>query len=452
LDLFVHTRRSGPPQWAAARERASGRTRSIATTSYHRFVSHVAGNAELAAADAVAPGRLRAALAEAEPAAAANPAGVRLVRAPGRVNLIGEHTDYNEGLVLPAAIDLEIRLAILPTDDRRVEITLLASGERRGFDLDALAKPSGTWIDYVAGVAWSLADAGITLRGFRGVLASTLPVSAGLSSSAALELASTWALLDPPDLAAHATTGMRVAQLAQRAENDYVGVRCGLMDQFASSLGRAGAAMLLDCRSLEYRPVPLPLARQLLVVCDTGSPRRLGTSEYNARRAQCERAVAVIARRDPAVRALRDVDLETLRRAAASGELDEETARRCEHVVRENGRVEAAVGAFERGDLDTVGELFAESHESLRDLFEVSSPELDAMVDIATSVPGVVAARMTGAGFGGCTINLVDRDAVPRLREAVEREYRRRTGLQPRVLAVEPADGAGIITPTGSDA
>jgi galactokinase len=409
-------------------------------------MTHVAGSAELADADAVAPARLRTMLAEAEPAAAANPAAVRLVRAPGRVNLIGEHTDYNDGLVLPAAIDLEIRLAVLPTDDRRVEVTL-SSGERRGFDLDTLPRPSGAWIDYVAGVAWSLAEAGYKVRGFRGVLASTLPVSAGLSSSAALELASTWALLDPPDPAVHGTDRMRLAQLAQHAENDFVGVRCGLMDQFASSLGRAGAAMLLDCRSLEYRAVPLPLERHALVVCDTGSPRRLGTSEYNARRAQCERAVAVIARRNPAVEALRDVDLETLNRAAASGELDAETARRCEHVIRENGRVEAAVEAFERGDLEAVGELFADSHVSLRDLFEVSSPELDAMVDIATSVPGVVAARMTGAGFGGCTVNLVERDAVPRLREAVMREYPRRTGLQPRVFAVEPADGAGLTSP-----
>ncbi|TMC62017.1 MAG: galactokinase, partial [Chloroflexi bacterium] len=328
------------------------------------------------------------------------------------------------------------------------EITLLGSGQRRGFDLDALPRPSGAWIDYVAGVAWSLAREGLAVRGFRGVLASSLPVSAGLSSSAALELASAWALLDPPDPAAHATTGMRLAQLAQRAENDFVGVRCGLMDQFASSLGWAGAAMLLDCRSLEYRAVPLPLERHALVVCDTGSPRRLGTSEHNARRAQCERAVTIIARRDPAVRALRDVDLEALNRARSSGELDDETGRLCEHVIRENGRVEAAVEAFERGDLDEVGELFAESHASLRDLFGVSSPELDAMVEVATSVPGVVAARMTGAGFGGCTVNLVEREAVPRLREAVLREYPRRTNLQPRVFAVEPADGAGLLAAT----
>jgi galactokinase len=408
-------------------------------------VTRVAGDTDAADAGAIPPARLRAALAETEPAAAANPAAIRLVRAPGRVNLIGEHTDYNEGLVLPAAIDLEIRLAVLPTDDRRVEITLLSTAERRGFDLDALPPPSGSWIDYVAGVAWSLADAGIAMRGYRGVLASSLPVSAGLSSSAALELAATWALLDPPDPASHGADRMRLAQLAQRAENDYVGVRCGLMDQFASSLGRAGAAMLLDCRSLGYRPVPLPLQRHALVVCDSGSPRRLGTSEYNDRRAQCERAVAVIARRDPSVRALRDVDLEGIRRARAGGEIDPQTARRCEHVIRENARVEAAVAAFDRGDLETVGRLFAESHASLRDLFEVSSPELDALVEVAISVPGVVAARMTGAGFGGCTVNLVERGAVPALRRAVERDYAARTGLRPRVFVVEPADGAGLV-------
>jgi galactokinase len=408
-------------------------------------VAHVAGNPGVADAGAIAPARLRAALAQAEPAAAAHPTDVRLVRAPGRVNLIGEHTDYNDGLVLPAAIDLEIRLAVLPTDDRRVEVTLLSSGERRGFDLDGLPAASGSWIDYIVGVAWSLGEAGLAVRGFRGVLGSNLPVSAGLSSSAALELAATWALLDPPDPAAHGADRMRLAQLAQRAENEFVGVRSGLLDQFASSLGRAGAAMLLDCRSLDYRAVPLPLARHALVACDSGSPRRLATSEYNARRAQCERAVAAIARRDPSVRALRDVDLETLHRALASGDIDAETARRCEHVIRENGRVEACVAAFEDRDFAAVGRLFAESHASLRDLYNVSSADLDALVEIATSVPGVVAARLTGAGFGGCTVNIVERGAVDALRTAVERDYPPRTGLQPRVFPVEPADGAGVL-------
>jgi galactokinase len=389
------------------------------------------------------PELLRRALADIEPEAARRPADVRVVRAPGRVNLIGEHTDYNGGLVLPAAIDLEIRVAVMPTDDRRVEITLLSTGERGSFDLDEVPPASGGWLDYVAGTAWSLGGAGLKLRGFRAVLASSLPVSAGLSSSAALEMAAAWALLDPPDLAAQGIDGMVLARLAQHAENDYVGVMCGLMDQFASSLGRRGAAMLLDCRSLDYRPVRLPLAEHVLVVCDSASPRRLGTSEYNARRAQCERAVAVIAETDPDVHSLRDVSLERL--AAAGDRLDEETVRRCEHVIRENERVRKAVLAFESGDLAWVGRLFAESHASLRDLFEVSSAELDALVEIASGVPGVVAARMTGAGFGGCTVNIVARAAVESLTAAVAARYPPRTGLRARVFVVEPADGAGLL-------
>jgi galactokinase len=393
-------------------------------------------------AAAIEPDALRRALASRVPDAASSP-DVRIVRAPGRANLIGEHTDYNQGLVLPAAIDLEIRMAVLPTDDRRVEVTLLATGERTEFSLDDLPPDHDEWPAYVAGVAWSLTAAGIPIRGFRAVLASTLPVSAGLSSSAALELASAWALLDPPSLEAVGIDGMKLAQLAQRAENEYVGVRSGLMDQFASSLGRRGAAMLLDCRSLEYRPVRLPLEEHVIVVIDSASPRRLESSEYNARRAQCEEAVAVIAESDPDVKSLRDVDLHKL--AGVAGRLDEVTVRRCEHVIRENERVVGAVKAFESGDFASIGKLFAASHASLRDLYEVSSPELDALVEIATSVPGVVGARMTGAGFGGCTVNVVARDAVDSLRAAVARDYPARTGLEARVFVVEPVDGAGVM-------
>jgi galactokinase len=396
-----------------------------------------------AGAEPIDAHHLRRVLAQREPEAARSSFAVRVVRAPGRVNLIGEHTDYNEGFVLPVAIDLEIRIALVPTDDRRVELTLLEGGERDGFDLDAIPPRSGGWIDYVAATAWSLADDGLRLRGFRGVLGSTLPMSSGLSSSAALEMASAWALLDPPDPTAHGIDRMTLARLAQRGENEYVGVKSGLMDQFASSLGRARAAMLLDCRSLDYRAVGLPLVRHRLVVCDSGSPRRLDASEYNVRRAECEEAARIIASRDPAVRTLRDVDLDKL--ISARFALDERIFRRAEHIVRENERVLQTVDALEAGDLETVGRLFAQSHASLRDLFEVSSPELDALVEIAGAVPGVVAARMTGAGFGGCTVNIVARDAVDRLREAVDREYPARTGRQPRVFAVEPADGAGPV-------
>jgi galactokinase len=392
----------------------------------------------------VDPAVLRKTLMEREPLAERASLAIRVVRAPGRVNLIGEHTDYNQGFVLPAAIDLEILVALIPTDDRRVEMTLLDGGERAGFDLDAIPPKSGSWIDYVAGTAWSLADEGLRLRGFRGVLGSNLPMSSGLSSSAALELASAWALLDPPDPTAQGIDRMTLARLCQRGENEYVGVKSGLMDQFASSLGRARAAMLLDCRSLDNRAVGLPLARHRLVVCDSGSPRRLDRSEYNTRRAECEEAVRLIAARDPSVRSLRDVDLDKL--IASRFVLDEKIFRRAEHVVRENDRVLATVDALEAGDLAEVGRLFAQSHASLRDLYEVSSPELDALVEIATSVPGVEAARMTGAGFGGCTVNIVARDAVDRLRQAIDKDYTARTGRRARVLAVEPADGAGRVT------
>ena len=389
------------------------------------------------------PDALRVALAQLEPLARRDPGAIRVVRAPGRVNLIGEHTDYNDGFVLPAAIDLDLRIALVPAGDRRVEIVLAESGERGAFDLDAIGARTGTWIDYVAGTAWALAEAGVPTRGFRGLLSSTIPTSAGLSSSAAIELASAWALTEPPG---GGVDGMTLARICQRAENAYVGVNCGLMDQAAESLGTAGRALLLDCRTLDWRPVPLPLDRCRLVVCDTGSPRRLGASQYNARRAQCEAAVAVLATADPSIRALRDVSPGML--ASIRSRLEEETYRRCEHVVRENERVLETVAALGAGDLETVGRCFAESHASLRDLYGVSSPELDAMVEIATSTPGVLASRMTGAGFGGCTVSLVERGAEERLRDAVLSAYPHRTGLTPRVFVVDAADGAGLLAGT----
>jgi galactokinase len=386
-----------------------------------------------------APEELIAALAAREPAAAADPAAVRIVRAPGRVNLIGEYTDINAGLVLPAAIDREIRIAYVPTDDRRVELTRLDNGSTGAFNLDTPGPRSGSWPDYVAGTAWALAEAGLPTGGLRGVIASTLPENAGLSSSAAIELASAWALLGA---AAPGVDRLELARICQRAENGYVGVQSGLMDQFASSCGVAGAALFLDCRSTEWRTVTIPDGL-VLVICHTGSPRRLDTSEYNLRRAQCEAAVEGIRLVDSSIRTLRDVSpalLETSRTA-----LDPVIARRAEHVIAENMRVLATLAAFEIGDLAEVREAFAASHASLRDLFDVSSPELDALVEIAAAVPGVVAARMTGAGFGGCTVNLVHADAVARLANAVNATYPARTGLAPMVMTVAPASGAGQL-------
>jgi galactokinase len=390
--------------------------------------------------DRLDPGRLRERLRVVEPLAATAPAdAIEVIRAPGRVNLIGEHTDYNDGFVMPAAIGLEIRLAILPMDDGRVELTLDETGETAAFELDAIGSARGSWIDYVAGTAWSFQSAGHALRGFRGLLASSLPQGAGLSSSAALEMAAALALLGP-----HATLGVPArARLGRRAENDFVGVQSGVMDQFASAGGVADHAILLDCRSLEYRLVPLPLPDVRLVVCHSGSPHKLESSEYNERLAECARAVAAIRELDPSVRALRDVDEPLLERARAR--MDEVAYRRASHVVSENGRVLEAERALAAGDLPEVGRLFAASHASLRDLYEVSSPELDALVEIAGAVDGVIASRLTGAGFGGSTINLVRAEAVASLRAAVDREYPVRTGLSPMVLEVDAVDGAGWV-------
>jgi galactokinase len=302
-----------------------------------------------------------------------------------------------------------------------------------------LVRPYVAPIEFVAGTAWSFQSAGHALRGFRGLLASSLPQGAGLSSSAALEMAAALALLGP-----HATLGVPArARLGRRAENDFVGVQSGVMDQFASAGGVADHAILLDCRSLEYRLVPLPLPDVRLVVCHSGSPHKLESSEYNERLAECARAVAAIRELDPSVRALRDVDERLLERARAR--MDEVAYRRASHVVSENGRVLEAERALAAGDLPEVGRLVAASHASLRDLYEVSSPELDALVEIAGAVDGVIASRLTGAGFGGSTINLVRAEAVASLRAAVDREYPVRTGLSPMVLEVDAVDGAGWV-------
>jgi galactokinase len=363
---------------------------------------------------------------------------IRVIRAPGRVNLIGEHTDYNDGFVLPAAIDHEMRIAYVPTADGRVRLTSSQTNDTADFDARDPGPREGGWRDYVAGTAWAMVGAGLSTSGFRGLLDSTVPVGAGLSSSAALELASAWALSGADAPAADPLT---LARIAQRAENDYVGMRCGLMDQFAAAAGVADAAVLLDCRTLEHRSVPIP-AGLVLVVAHTGVPRSLTGSAYNERRMQCEAAVAALARHDPGVRALRDVTPDLLERYAE--ELDRVVLRRARHVVEENARVLAAERALGAGDLDEVGRLFAASHASLRDLYEVSVPELDTLVDLAVGVPGVVASRMTGAGFGGCTVSLVHAEAVERLERHILEAYPRLTRREPRVWAVRAVAGAGV--------
>jgi galactokinase len=386
------------------------------------------------------PDRLAARLLDVSREAAGRRAEVRVVHAPGRVNLIGEHTDYNLGFVLPVAIDLGISVALAPNDEGVVRLTLAETGEQVTFDVAAPGPKQGHWSDYVRGIAWAMHEAGLAPRGFDGLLASDLPQGAGLSSSAAISVVSAWALAggDAPPV-----EPMGLVHVVRRSENGYIGLNNGIMDQFASIFGRAGHALLLDCRTEHHHAIALADPDVALVACHSGSPRKLESSAYNERRSQCEAAVAAIARAEPWVTSLRDVTPAMLEEAKPR--LDPVVAARARHIVHENQRVLDAVAALESGDLATVGRLFAESQASMRDLFEISSPELDALVDIATEVDGVIGARLTGAGFGGCTINLVHRAAVPALRDAVMRDYPARTGLAPRVFEVHAADGARRI-------
>lgn len=358
-----------------------------------------------------------------------------VVRAPGRVNLIGEHTDYNSGFVLPVAIDLGISIDFEPTSTRRIELILAADGRRASVDLDAIGRPTGDWTDYVAGTAWALTAAGASLSGFRGTLSADLPIGAGLSSSAALELAIAWALAR-----GSAPLGDRLAtaRAAQRAENEFVGVASGLMDQYAVVFGEAGRALLLDCRTLTHRAIDLP-PDLALVVINSGVQRRLVGSGYGDRRAACMRAVAQIRRVAPGVSSLRDVTLALLEDARAW--MDPEAFRRARHVVTENGRVLAAAEALDAGDLEALGRLFAASQASMRDDFEMSTPEIDRLVDLALSVNGVVAARLTGGGFGGSTINLVAEASLAEVEAAVRSGYQAPAGRSATVRRVIASDG-----------
>jgi len=349
-------------------------------------------------------------------------------RAPGRANLIGEHTDYNDGFVLPLALEeatwvcgrradgvLRLRSLDLPGE---VEVDL-ATGDG----------PEEDWGRYVTAVVRSMRDAGVALAGFDGVLASDVPLGAGLSSSAALEMAVVWTVL------AEERPPHELARIGQRAENHYVGVRSGIMDQLASAAGRAGHALRIDCRSLEIEHVPVPDDLRV-VLLDSAVQRELGGSAYNERRAQCEEAAAVLG-----VAALRDADEELLERH--QDDLAPVVYRRARHVVTENARVLEAVAALRAGRVGDLGPLFAASHRSMADDYQASTPELDRLVELAAATRGVLAARLTGAGFGGCTVNLVEVGrAAPAAVEVLDR-YRAATGRQGRWWASRPADGAG---------
>ncbi|MHB9025608.1 MAG: galactokinase [Armatimonadota bacterium] len=364
----------------------------------------------------------------------------RLFRAPGRVNLIGEHTDYNDGFVLPAAIDREVLLAATPSGSREVTLHSLDFDGTSTYELDEIGYDAEQpWSNYLRGVCYVLEEQDFHLRGAEIVFSGDIPIGSGLSSSAALEVATAIAFLN---MAEYDVPGEDVARLCQRAENEFVGTRCGIMDQFISALGQAGKALLIDCRSLAYRPIPIP-AGVKLVISDTGVRRGLVSSEYNTRRGQCEAGVALLRAVLPEITALRDVSAAQLETHKAS--LPEDIYRRCRHVVTENERVLQAVAAMEAGDIPLLGQLLNASHESLRDNYEVSCPELDIVVELARRQPGVYGSRMTGAGFGGCTISLVADEHAGAFAKNVSPAYHGQTGIEPQIYICAASAGASEI-------
>jgi len=381
-----------------------------------------------------------------------------VVRAPGRVNLIGEHTDYNEGFVFPAAIDRWVVFTARRRTDNQAVIRSIAHDEVTRFAVDETPKPEGNWQDYPKGVVYEFQKLKHTLCGFDAVLVGNVPIGAGLSSSAAVEMAVGKSLLELNDIK---MTGPDLALLGQRAENHFVGVNCGIMDQFVSANARAGHALFLDCRDLSYEQVPLPasespLGRGLgvgsgmrIVICNSKVTRGLTDSAYNNRRSACESGALHLAKasslplseaKGQNIRALRDVSLDMLETYGVG--LSEIVLKRCRHVITEIERTRKAVDLLKSGNLEGFGKLMAASHASLRDDYEVSGKELDLLVEIAAEVPGVLGARMTGAGFGGCTVNLVRDYAVDALVKAVEERYPQETYLTPEIYVCSAVNGA----------
>ncbi len=361
-----------------------------------------------------------------------------LFSAPGRVNLIGEHTDYNEGFVLPFAIQQRTVAACTPRSDSTVRVYTRTLEKSAEFSLDE--PPAGEkkeWSLYIRGMAAALGRRGVRLKGANIVIDSDIPFGAGLSSSAALEVCTglaLWSLSENcPDL-------RQIAHAGQAVEHEFMGVRSGLMDQLTSAFGRRDNVLLIDCRSNSVEYVPLQLKEQMLVICDTKVKHELASSAYNERRDQCEKGVDLLAGHIGEIRSLRDVSVQDFESHEMA--LPEPIRQRCRHVVTENARVMAAVEAIKQGDFVEVGRLMYLSHASLRDDYEVSSPELDLLVETASHLPGVLGARMTGGGFGGCTINLIGSDLYDEFEREIRSRYSKAFGREPTISQVMPSDGA----------
>jgi len=367
-------------------------------------------------------------------------APARIFRAPGRTNLIGEHTDYNDGFVFPAAIDRATWIAIAPRADHVLQIHSEYFNDTIEFRIDEPSPaPRKHWSDYVRGVAVILRSACVNLTGADLLIRSDVPLGAGLSSSASLEVAAALALIA---IAGREIPMLEIARLCQRGENEFVGARVGIMDQFVACYGKAGHAIFLDCRTMEHAPVPIPNGVRL-VVCNTMVKHAIASGEYNSRRRECDDAVARLKNVIPGIRALRDVNPKLLQDHARL--LPEVLYRRARHVVTENSCVLAARKSLEEGDLEVFGALMRKSHTSLRDDYEVSCQELDVMAELANKFDGCFGARMTGGGFGGCTINLVRADRAEDFAAQMRQGYQCETGIEPEIYSCSAADGAREI-------
>jgi galactokinase len=360
----------------------------------------------------------------------------RIFCAPGRVNLIGEHTDYNDGYVFPMALAEKTCVAISPRNDRKLVVQSLRIDDKIERSLNEL-EPRKDWSDYVAGMAWVIEQAGYPLTGANMLISSNVPLGAGLSSSAAIEISSGLALASTIGLQVDSKTW---AKWGQKAENQFVGMNCGIMDQFISVHGKENHALFLDCRTLDYQLVPLPADQIRIIICNTMVKHELGASEYNTRRKECENGVELMKSMYPDIKALRDVSPEQFYKAEHL--LDDPVKKRCRHVVTEDQRVLDSIQALQQHDLKTFGQFMNASHDSLRDDYKVSCKELDLMVDIARTLDGCLGARMTGGGFGGSTVNLVleefERDFVAAIKES----YQTTTGIDPQIVVSVPSAGA----------
>ena len=362
-----------------------------------------------------------------------------IAQAPGRVNLIGEHTDYNEGFVLPMAIDYYVRVALSRRKDQHLRFFSSDLQDRKRTSLSNLRfKKEDRWANYPKGIISVLLNRGYDIGGLSFTVMGNVPIGVGLSSSAALEVATAYAV---QKLLGIEISGPELARLAQEAENSFVGVQCGIMDQFVSRMAQAGSAMFIDTRNMEYRHIPINLLTVKILITNSSVPRSLVDSEYNQRRAECEKCVSLLSARKSG-RSLQDYSAADLR--DSMGLIPETTRKRCLHVVEENERVREAEGALKKNDIVSFGKLMNRSHESLRDQYEVSCPELDWLVKRAWETEGVYGSRMTGAGFGGCTVTLIEEEAIPKYEARLE-AYEKIFSFKPETFLCHPADGARIV-------